>query len=853
MGNRNAYWEHVNLKFQVFNGLFLGLPFENLRRAGILLPMFGDFARERLVAKVSPRALIEEFFDEHAAGESEEERTDLLFRFIQLVERQILLFDALEDSAFAQIHDMEGAGSLQETLERVVQSERRTSLKEITERFRVRVVLTAHPTQFYPSAVLGIMNDLVDTLRANDVARIHELLLQLGKTRFRNRNKPTPYDEARSLLWYLERVFFQVVPDIQERYARAATDCVEAALEMPTVIELGFWPGGDRDGNPYVNADTTREVAEMLRTSILRLYRDRVRALSRRLTFDGADTRVAEISTRLDRSIDDPEHHDAYANAEELVDDVMDLWRHLQNHHGGLFAHLLEGLAFTIRAFGVHFATLDMRQDSRMHAQAVDFLLPGYYGKSIQERCAQLEQLLARSSAVDVTALFGVDDLADIPGSLRAGAMVQARGGERALHRYIISNTQSPANVLEALFLARCAVYHEGRVPLDIVPLFETVEDLDNAEETMRSLFASQQYRDHLRSRGDSQTIMLGFSDGTKDGGYVTANWLIYQAKRALSAVAREYGVRIVYFEGRGGPPARGGGNTHQFYRALPIDVDRDEIHLTIQGQTISSNYGTLDSARYNLEQLVTAGLENLLLPEDFPDLGEEQINLLDRLSELSHAGYLRLKATPSFADYLQDATPLAYYGEANNASRPTSRKASARLQLQDLRAIPFVGAWSQMKQNVPGYYGFGTALRSLIDEGRLSELRAVYQQYLFFRTLVENSMQSLAKANFDLTAYIPRALSEYAEIWHDLHREAQRTAGALMQVAGSNELLATEPVTRASIALRERIVLPALVIQQYALQRVREDGPDAATTTVMRKLVVRGMAAIVNAGRNSV
>lgn len=853
MGNRNAYWEHVNLKFQVFNGLFLGLPFENLRRAGILLPMFGDFARERLAANVSPRALIEEFFHDHAANDSEEERIDLLFRFIQLVERQILLFDALEDSAFAQIHDMEGAGSLQETLERVVQSERRASLKAIAERFRVRIVLTAHPTQFYPSAVLGIMTDLVDALRVNDVARIHELLLQLGKTRFHNRNKPTPYDEARSLLWYLERVFFRVVPDIQGRYARAATDSVEAALEIPAVIELGFWPGGDRDGNPYVDAATTNAVAEMLRTSILRLYRDRVRALSRRLTFDGADTRLGAISARLDRSIEDPEGHDAYASAEELIDAVMDLWHHLRSHHDGLFAHLIEELVFTIRAFGVHFATLDLRQDGRVHAQAVDFLLPGYHGKSIQERCAQLERLLVQNSPVDVSALCGVDDLADVPGSLRAGATIQARGGERALHRYIISNTQSPANVLEALVLARYAVYHQGRVPLDIVPLFETVEDLANAEETMRSLFASQPYRDHLRSRGDSQTIMLGFSDGTKDGGYVTANWSIYQAKRALSAVAREYGVRVVYFEGRGGPPARGGGNTHQFYRALPSDVDRDEIHLTIQGQTISSNYGTPDSARYNLEQLVTAGLENLLLPEDFPDLGEEQIGLLDRLSELSHAGYLRLKAAPSFTDYLQHVTPLAYYGEANNASRPTSRKPSARLRFEDLRAIPFVGAWSQMKQNVPGYYGFGTALRSLIDEGRLSELRAVYQQYLFFRTLVENSMQSLAKANFDLTAYIPGVLSEYATIWNDLQSEARRTTGALVQVADSDELLATQPVTRTSIALRERIVLPALVIQQYALQRVREDGPEAATTATMRKLVVRGMAAIVNAGRNSV
>jgi phosphoenolpyruvate carboxylase len=420
------------------------------------------------------------------------------------------------------------------------------------------------------------------------------------------------------------------------------------------------------------------------------------------------------------------------------------------------------------------------------------------------------------------------------------------------MHRYIISNTQSAADVLEVLFLCRCAGYAADGVMLDILPLFETVTDLNNAEMILEQLYNSSAYRRHLAARGNVQQIMLGFSDGTKDGGYVTANWLIYKTRETIARHAARHGLRVVFFEGRGGPPARGGGKTHQFYRGMDRETAGEEIHLTIQGQTISANFGTPETARYNLEQLVTAGLETRILSEDYHPLSGEERDLLDHLSDLSLERYQNLKRHPQFLPYLEQMTPLKMYGEANNASRPTSRGSTEELRLEDLRAIPFVGAWSQMKQNVPGYFGFGTALQTLMDDGQLPMLRQLFRRHLFFRTLVENSMQSMSKANFNVTRYLKND-ARYGDLWQLLEEELRTTNQALLTIADSEALLPSDSATRQSITLREQIVIPVLAIQQYALSRLRAPDVDPDSEAALRKLVVRSMAAIINAGRNAV
>jgi phosphoenolpyruvate carboxylase len=442
--------------------------------------------------------------------------------------------------------------------------------------------------------------------------------------------------------------------------------------------------------------------------------------------------------------------------------------------------------------------------------------------------------------------------LLDTVESLVAAREIQAAGGSRALHRYIISNTRGAANILEVLFLARIAGYAAGSIDLDVVPLFETVQDLSAAHAIMNRLYDLPLYRQHLASRGNRQHIMLGFSDGTKDGGYMTANWLIYRTRRVLSEAAAENGITLIFFEGRGGPPARGGGKTHQFYRGMSRATAGEEIHLTIQGQTISSNFGTPAAARYNLEQLVTAGLETRILPEDFQELTEEQRDLLEELSRDSLQVYRQLKERPDFLPYLEEMTPLVYYGQANNASRPTSRSSGGKLRLEDLRAIPFVGAWSQMKQNIPGYFGFGSALERAIGAGKRDDLRRLFRDHLFFRTLVENSMQSLSKVNFSLTRFLAED-ERFADVWKTLEEEMLRTRKLLLEVASAEQLLPGDAAIRESIALRETIVFPVLVIQQYALAKLRENDLPESEREANRKLVVKSMAAIVNAGRNAV
>ena len=860
MPEPKRYRDEVTLKYELYNGLFLGLPFQEVRRTGILLPLFSDRARSQLSQGAPPEELVEDFLDEQELTDPDE-RWDLLFRFIQLVERQVVLFDALEESAFPRIIDVEGTGTLNETLERIIKAERHTDLMEAVDQFRVRVVLTAHPTQFYPSRVLGIITDLSEALSANDVPRIYDYLLQLGKTRFGNREKPTPMDEARSLLWYLEHVFYETAPSVHGRIATTAGRTVHDALRMNPVVELGFWPGGDRDGNPYVDAQTTFDVALMLRSSILNCYLNDVRELSRRLTFDGAIERLVVIQSRLKNMLaDNCDFGDAaaYSTAAALEDDLIELWDHLHDQHDGLFSADLEAVIWRVRVFGFHFATLDLRQDSRIHRRAVSRLAKIEPDTPLDERWERLNHALQSGhfpSPREIESRLSDEHepvLADTVASLRTARDIQELSGPRALHRYIISNTQSASDLLEVMYLCRCAGYPAEEIPLDILPLFETVNDLHNAESILEKLYRSPVYRRHLASRGDVQQIMLGFSDGTKDGGYVTANWLIYTTREAIARQAARHGVRVIFFEGRGGPPARGGGKTHQFYRGMDRETAGEEIHLTVQGQTITANFGTPDSARYNLEQLVTAGLETRLLSEDYRPLTTDERDLLNRLSDLSLESYRKLKEHPQFLPYLEEMTPLTLYGDANNASRPTSRSTSNQLRLEDLRAIPFVGAWSQMKQNIPGFFGFGSALQTLLAAGEHESLRQLFRQHLFFRTLVENSMQSISKANFDITRHLAQD-ERYEGLWHSLEEELHATRDALLDITESDSLLPSDSTTRQSITLREDIVLPVLTIQQYALSRLRDRDRAETDAQALKKLVVKSMAAIINAGRNAV
>ena len=390
---------------------------------------------------------------------------------------------------------------------------------------------------------------------------------------------------------------------------------------------------------------------------------------------------------------------------------------------------------------------------------------------------------------------------------------------------------------------------------VDIVPLFETVDDLHNAAIVMKELYEHPVYSQHLSRRGKKQTIMVGFSDGTKDGGYLMANWSIYKAKEELTAISKEYNIDVVFFDGRGGPPARGGGKTHQFYASMGNKIANKEIQLTIQGQTVSSNFGTIDTAQFNMEQLLHAGLSNNVFTKDETTILPKEEELINVLADKSFKAYITLKEHPYFADYLSNASALKFYAQTNIGSRPAKRGASSKLSLKDLRAIPFVGAWSQLKQNVTGYYGVGTAFQQIEAEGRWDELVTLYHRSLFFRTLLDNCEMAMNKCFFPLTAFL-KDHPTYGEIWNMVHDEYELTKKYVLKLAGHTELMQSYQIDHLSIEMRERIVLPLVTIQQYAITKVRklEEGlvTNAPIKSTYEKLAMRCSFGIINAGRNS-
>jgi phosphoenolpyruvate carboxylase len=388
----------------------------------------------------------------------------------------------------------------------------------------------------------------------------------------------------------------------------------------------------------------------------------------------------------------------------------------------------------------------------------------------------------------------------------------------------------------------------------DVIPLFETIDDLKGAHQVMEALYKNPQYQKHLKRRGNRQSIMLGFSDGTKDGGYLMANWAIYRAKERLTEVSRAYGVTALFFDGRGGPPARGGGKTHQFYASLGNTIEHEEVQLTIQGQTISSNFGTIDACQYNLEQLISSGIANEIFAPDQANITPDQRQVLEELAQVSYQAYQDFKNHPQFLPYLEKISTLKYYAKTNIGSRPAKRGSSDELNFSDLRAIPFVGSWSQLKQNVPGFYGVGIAIEALKAQGKMNELQALYKTSAFFRTLLENSMMSLSKSYFPLTEYL-KDDPEFGTFWQLIYQEYLRSKAMVLEVSGVEQLMDDSRAMRASIGVRERIVLPLLTIQQYALRHVQEiqkQGGEDQALSVYEKMVTRSLFGNINASRNS-
>ena len=832
------YESHVGLKFQLYNSLFLTLPLDGIKNTGIFIPVLNEYCLNRLAEGHSPKEIVDQFFDEYKDGENEQEQMDFLFKVIQYIERQVVLVDALEDAAYSKLNNLGGKGSLSEFM---IRMERAGNLNELMNRlqaFSIRPVLTAHPTQFYPGRVLAIITDLTDAIQANDLMAIRMYLKQLGKTPFFQKTKPTPYDEAINLIWYLQNVFYQSAGDITAEMRRSLPNW-DGTLNL---INLGFWPGGDRDGNPFVSVDTTLKVAGRLRDVLLQCYYQDLRRLRRRISFSGVYEELMDIEKMVLKCIRHQEEWDFVKFCSALHKVLSDLYE----QHDGIFVELVQELLDRVALFGSHFASIDIRQDSREIKRAFD-VLAEQLGVDEPETPGELFGLQAAWEGT----LTGDDRIDDTLRSFRVIREIQAKNGPKGAHRYIISNCRGAMDVARVFALARWTAFGDEKITVDIVPLFETIDDLVGAGASMNTLFSEANYRAHLTQRGNKQTIMLGFSDGTKDGGYMSANWNIYRAKENLTRISKQHDIDVLFFDGRGGPPARGGGNTHNFYASLGSQIASSEIQLTVQGQTISSNFGTPESAQFNMEQLITAGLENILLTDETKTLEAQERQLLEELSDISLKYYTELKEHKLFTEFLEEMSPLKYYGMANIGSRPSKRGNAKKLELDDLRAIPFVGAWSQLKMNIPGFYGLGKAFQDLSEAGRLHEVQSLYRKSKFFRTLIENSMQSMCKTFFPLTSYMADD-AKFGAFWGVLNDEFERTEKFVLKVSGQPELLSNNPGIKASIALRENIVLPLLVIQQYALITLREQNLSDEVRAQYEKMVVRSLYGNINASRNS-
>jgi phosphoenolpyruvate carboxylase len=767
---KERFQENVLSRFHVYNSIFATLPYDSISDTGNLLPIFTEHCKLGYSKKLDPKKIVQDFFSKYCEGYSKDEEISLIFRFIQYIERQVVLFDAIEDASFTQVNNMGGVGTLRNLKELVESSNKKKELKKYLRSFKIKPVLTAHPTQFYPGSVLGIITDLANSIEKNDLTEIKNLLSQLGKTPFFKQKKPTPYDEAVSLSWYLENVFYYSVSNI---FKYVKSNIFDNKYEHYDLISIGFWPGGDRDGNPFVTSEITSKTAKKLRSDIIKNYYRDIRYLRRKLTFKKIEDVIIQIEDSLWISIFET-NKEPKIKLDVLKEKLNFIKETLINEHKSLFIDELQDLIDKVNIFGYHFATLDIRQDSTIHSSVFNDVINNYFKKELsnkyekQDKDQKIQSLSLLKGKID-SAKFKNETSKSTIESIELIKQIQDSNGEKGCHRYIISNNNSSINIFEVFTMIRLTLGNEFNV--DVVPLFESVSDLENASTIMENVYSNEIYRDHIIRRDNIQTIMLGFSDGTKDGGYLTANWSILKAKESLTKVSRKFGIKVLFFDGRGGPPARGGGNTHQFYSSLGDFIESDEIQLTVQGQTISSNFGTIKSSQYNMEQLISSGIKNRILSNS-EVFNKKNRKTIEKLSFISYNSYKDFKSHPSFIPYLEKMSTIKYYSKTNIGSRPSKRGVKGEaFNFDKLRAIPFVGSWNQLKQNVPGFYGLGTSINHFYKNNKIKDVKLLYEEVPFFRALVSNSMMSLTKSFFELTSYMSKD-EEFGEFWKIIHDE---------------------------------------------------------------------------------
>lgn len=801
-------------------------------------------------------------------------------------------------------------GSVQLALDRA--KEKNTDTKKLQDFFDKAVispVLTAHPTEVQRKSILNcqlIISSLLadrdrldmtpEELAENEEA-LHRFVLILWHTRMLRTSKLTVQDEVKNGLSFYNYTFLKEIPRLYAGLEKQIEACFGQRIQLPPFLRVGSWIGGDRDGNPFVTHKVMLDAAQRHSATALEYYLAETELLSSRLSLS---TRLVEVSADLavfaanspDKAIsreDEPYrraligvyaklvatteqlgHHvghlhpvsksvQPYANASEFIAD-LDIVIHSLEHHGATYLARgrLADLRRAAEVFGFHLAPLDMRQHSGVHEQVVTELLTasGVSNYSELDEATRRKTLLVALQAGEALAAE-LDQFSEIAQSelhlMRAAAEIHLRFGHAALPNYIISKTDAVSDMLEVALMVQqtglLEINPSATLHLNIIPLFETIADLQGCGNIMDELFSIPFYRELLKSRGNTQEVMLGYSDSNKDGGYLTANWELYKAEVELVQVFEKHGIELRLFHGRGGTVGRGGGPSYQAILAQPPGSVNAQIRITEQGEVISSKYSDPEIGRRNLEILIAATMEATLVHHHGDDSTMPKFHrIMEALSKDAFGAYRKLVyETPGFTDYFFAATPIREIAELNIGSRPSARRATNNIE--DLRAIPWVFSWSLNRAILPGWYGFGSAVQQFLaregDEG-LTQLQAMYQNWAFFRGLLSNMDMVLSKTDMGIASRYAELVPDETlreKIFGEIEAEWQRTVEMLFAITGASTLLEDNPTLARSLTTRTPYIDPLNHLQVALLHRHRA-GDDNEKVKRAIHLTINGIAA---------
>jgi len=762
-------------------------------------------------------------------------------------------------------------------------------------RIRLEPVFTAHPTEAVRRTLLDkekhIARKLVERIEApstpvEERRRRAAIRLQVTagwQTAEFATARPSVAEEREHVLYYLGDVLYRVIPACYDSLSRALRRVWPERdwRDLPRLLSFGSWVGGDMDGNPAVGADSVRDSLLAHRALVVARYLDEVHGLAGQLSqslsrvtvsaallarledyrrrFPEAAAAIAPrhrempyrcllalVGARLRETLADAPH--AYRGPDELLAD-LDLVAESLARHGGRHAglHLVQRLRLRVRTFGFHFAMLDVRQHAAVHRAAVAVLLddPEWPKRAAAERTRRLREHLGSpvvAAEVDDPTLARVLDV------FRALDWARTRFGPDAAGLYIVSMSEDADDVLSVLALAAAAGMRSPM--LDVAPLFETVDDLERAPEVLRRLFADEHYRAHLAARGHRQTVMLGYSDSNKDGGLASARWALQCAQVALSAVASESGIELDYFHGRGGTVSRGGGKTERAIRAAPVGTFSGRLRLTEQGEVIRRKYGMRAIALRSIEQTFSALIGRECEPPAAA-LDPRWAQAMDAVSAASRAAYQHLVFESSgFVEYFRAATPIDVIERMRIGSRPSAR-APGEASVAQLRAIPWVFAWSQSRAGLPGWYGLAHGLQAGIDAVGEDVLAAMAREWPFFENLLEDAEMVLVKADLGIAErYSLLAGPLHQRFFPALAADFRRTADLIIRLRRTRELLDRDPRLKQSLRLRNPYVDPLSLLQVKLLGEWRTAGrPEDETFHALVSTVTGIARGLLNTG----